>query len=92
MTALRREKAYFTESQILASKDRWEMNAAHLVLRLNMCIFRLCMCLEAHFLLDFMGADTCNCVRVFFCVCMRFHESSSPPVAVPPNYSDLHSK
>lgn len=39
MTALKGEKAYFTRCQILASKDRWEMNAAHLVLRLNKCFF-----------------------------------------------------
>lgn len=69
MTALREEKACFTRCQILASKDRWEMNAAHLVLRLNKCFFffPVCVrvCLQAHFLLDFMSADMCDCVRVF---------------------------
>lgn len=54
MTALKGEKAYFTRCQILASKDRWEMNAAHLVLRLNKCFF---FSPPAHVLLEFMSAD-----------------------------------
>lgn len=73
MTALRGKKAYFTRCQILASKDRWEMNAAHLVLRLNKYLFffvPVCLCVQTHFLLDFMSAEMCDCVRVFsVCAC-----------------------
>lgn len=35
MTALREEMAYFTRCRISASEDRWETNAAHLVLRVS---------------------------------------------------------
>lgn len=52
MTALRGEKAYFTRCQILASKDRWEMNAAHLVLRFNKCFFPVCVYLHTFFLIS----------------------------------------
>lgn len=75
MTGLMGEKAYFTRSQILASKDMWEMNAAHLVLRLNKCFFSLCVCV---------------CVRDCVFLWMCFLEA--PPMALPPNYSDLRTK
>lgn len=73
MTALGGEKAYFTQCQILASKDRWEMNAAHLVLRLNKCFFFFlfaCVCVYRHTFFWILWVQTRVIVRVFFFVCL----------------------
>lgn len=77
MTALRGEKAYFTRCKISASEDRWEMNAAHLVQRLNKSFF--CPYAQAHFLLDFLSADVQLSVCFFFvCVCASM-KAPAPP-------------
>ena len=65
MTALREENTYFRRRQILASNDRWEMNAAYLVLRWNMFSSCVCVCVQANFLLlYFVCAGLCDCVYV----------------------------
>lgn len=78
MTALREEKAYFTRSEILASKDRWEMNAAHLVLRWNKCFFFSCVCTDA--LSSVFSWVQAFCVSLYvYALPWKLHRPPLPP-------------